>query len=245
MQVVENKALQFVTRKADQIAALIPKSKILERNGPLAKVLVFWGHEEWLLLRNLGVKNPPHPILGRYKWPGMYKPFDHQRITAAFAASHPRCFILSSPGTGKTNAVASSFTGVDYTLVPAAMVDLSGFHGVYIQLQGYSSNSVASYNGLNQAAILARMPIRNPFGAIETYEPDNIAYVPLPNAALTDLHIILVGDDGQQLNLHGIDWTMTMHVKYAAIRSPALSTERLLPADTLATTQLFGGRRVY
>jgi SNF2 family DNA or RNA helicase len=106
MQVVDNKALQFVTRKADQIAALIPKSKILERNGPLAKVLVFWGHEEWLLLRNLGVKNPPHPILGRYKWPGMYKPFDHQRITAAFAASHPRCFILSSPGTGKTNAVA-------------------------------------------------------------------------------------------------------------------------------------------
>jgi hypothetical protein len=146
---------------------------------------------------------------------------------------------------GKTNAVASSFTGVDYSLTPMAMVDLSGFHGVYVQLQGYTSNSLASYNGLNQAAILARVPIRNPFGAIETYEPDNVEYVVLPNAALTDLHIILVGDDGEQLNLHGIDWTMTLHVKFAAIRRPAASTERLLPADSIQTTQLFGGRRVY
>jgi SNF2 family DNA or RNA helicase len=106
MRIIENKALQFVTRKADQITALIPKSRVLERNGPLAKVLVHWGHEEWQLLRNLGVKNPPHPIGGRYQWPGMYTPFAHQRATAEFAASNPRCFILSSPGTGKTNAVA-------------------------------------------------------------------------------------------------------------------------------------------
>lgn len=146
---------------------------------------------------------------------------------------------------GKTLESASSFTGVSYDLTPPAMVDLSAFHGVYVQLQGYASNSIASYNGLNQAAILARIPIRNPFGAIETYEPDNVEYVPIPNAALTDLHIVLVGDDGQQLNLHGIDWTMTLHIKFASIRRPALSTERLLPADSIATTQLFGGRRVY
>jgi len=106
MQIVENKALQFVTRKAEQIAALIPKSKILERNGPLAKVLVHWGHEEWQLLRNLGLKNPPHPILGRYKWPGIYTPFDHQLSTAAFLAANSRCYCLSEPGTGKTNAAA-------------------------------------------------------------------------------------------------------------------------------------------
>jgi SNF2 family DNA or RNA helicase len=106
MQIVENRALQFVTKKADQITALIPKSKVLERNGEKARVLVNWGPEEWMLLRNLGIKDPPHPILGRYKWPGMYTPFDHQRTTAAFAASNARCFILNEQGTGKTNAVA-------------------------------------------------------------------------------------------------------------------------------------------
>ena len=106
MQIINNRALQFVTRKADQIAALIPKSKILDRNGPLAKMLVYWGHEEWQLLRNLGLKNPPHPILGRYKWPGIYTPFKHQLTTAAFLAANTRCYCLSEPGTGKTNASA-------------------------------------------------------------------------------------------------------------------------------------------
>lgn len=106
MQVVDNKALQFVTRKFEQIAALIPKSKILERNGPMARMLVYWGHEEWQLLRNLGLKNPPHPITGRYKWPGIYKPFKHQLTTAEFLVSNPRCYCFNEQGTGKTNAAA-------------------------------------------------------------------------------------------------------------------------------------------
>lgn len=106
MQVVDNKALQFVTRKFEQIAALIPKSEILERNGPMARMLVYWGHEEWQLLRNLGLKNPPHPITGRYKWPGIYKPFKHQLTTAEFLVSNPRCYCFNEQGTGKTNAAA-------------------------------------------------------------------------------------------------------------------------------------------
>jgi len=106
MQIIDNKALLFVTRKADQIATLIPKSKILERNGDKARVVVNWGDDEAKILRNLRIKDVPHPILGRYKWPGMYTPFEHQRTTAAFLATHPRCLVLSEAGTGKTNAAA-------------------------------------------------------------------------------------------------------------------------------------------
>lgn len=106
MQVIDNKALLFVTRKADQIATLIPKSKILERNGDKARMLVHWGDDEAKILRNLRIKDVPHPILGRYEWPGMYTPFEHQRTTAAFLATHPRCLVLSDPGTGKTNSAA-------------------------------------------------------------------------------------------------------------------------------------------
>ena len=106
MQIVDNRALQFVTRKADQITALIPKSKILARKGDQAKILVNWGHIEAKLLRNLQIKDVPHPITGRYKWPGVYTPFDHQRTTAAFLATHPRCLVLSEAGTGKTSAAA-------------------------------------------------------------------------------------------------------------------------------------------
>lgn len=106
MQIIENRALQFVTRKADQITALIPKSKVLDRKDDKAKVLVDWSHEAWQLLRNLGIKNVPHPITGRYKWPGIYTPFKHQIETAAFLAANPRCYCLNEQGTGKTNAAA-------------------------------------------------------------------------------------------------------------------------------------------
>lgn len=106
MQIIDNRALLFVTRKADQITALIPKSKVLDRNGDLAKVLVNWGHDEAKLLRNLQIKDVPHPITGRYKWAGVYTPFTHQRATAGFLATNNRCLVLSEAGTGKTAAAA-------------------------------------------------------------------------------------------------------------------------------------------
>jgi SNF2 family DNA or RNA helicase len=106
VQVIDNKAIMFVTKNSEQITALIPKSKVVERNGDKAKMLVNWGFTETRLLRNLQIKNVPSPILGRYKWPGVYTPFDHQRETAAFLTIHPRCLVLSEAGTGKTSAAA-------------------------------------------------------------------------------------------------------------------------------------------
>lgn len=106
MQVIDNKALLFVTKNYAQISAIIPKSQVLEINGDKAKMLVHWGLDEWKLLKNLGIKDPPHPITGRYKWPGVYTPFDHQRATAAFLAANQRCYVLNEAGTGKTSAAA-------------------------------------------------------------------------------------------------------------------------------------------
>lgn len=106
MQVIENKALLFNTRKAGQITAIIPKSKVIESNGDVDRVLVNWGFDEVQLLRNLGIKEVPSPILGRYRWPGMYQPFEHQKTTAEFLTLHPRCFVFNEAGTGKTSAAA-------------------------------------------------------------------------------------------------------------------------------------------
>jgi SNF2 family DNA or RNA helicase len=106
MQIVQDKALMFNTRKAPQITALIPKSKILATNGDVDQILVNWEFDEVQVLRNLGIKEVPSPIVGRYKWPGMYTPFDHQRTTADFLTLHPRCFVFNEAGTGKTSAAA-------------------------------------------------------------------------------------------------------------------------------------------
>jgi len=106
MQIVDNKALLFNTRKANQITSLIPKSKVIGSNGDVDQVLVHWDFDEVQLLRNLGIREVPSPILGRYKWPGMFTPFDHQRTTAEFLTLHPRCFVFNEAGTGKTSAAA-------------------------------------------------------------------------------------------------------------------------------------------
>ena len=102
MQIIENKALLFSTPKASQITALIPKSKVM----PDGQLLVNWGFEEVQLLRNMGVPEVPSPITGRYQWPGVYTPFDHQRTTAEFLTLYPRCFVFNEAGTGKTSAAA-------------------------------------------------------------------------------------------------------------------------------------------
>ena len=106
MQVIENKALLFNTRKAGQVTALIPKSKVINSNGDVDQVLVNWGFDEVQLLRNLGIKEVPSPIQGRYSWPGMFSPFDHQRTTADFLTLNSRCFVFNEAGTGKTSAAA-------------------------------------------------------------------------------------------------------------------------------------------
>jgi SNF2 family DNA or RNA helicase len=51
------------------------------------------------------VKNPPSPITRDYNFPGIHKPFDHQKTTAEFLSAHKRAYCLSEAGTGKTSAV--------------------------------------------------------------------------------------------------------------------------------------------
>lgn len=106
MQIIDDKALLFNTRKAAQITALIPKSKVIASNGDVDRLLVNWEFDEVQLLRNMGIKDVPSPILGRYGWPGMFTPFDHQRTTADFLTLNPRCYVFNEAGTGKTGAAA-------------------------------------------------------------------------------------------------------------------------------------------
>lgn len=40
-----------------------------------------------------------------YTWPGMFKPFEHQRKTAEFLVENPRAFCFNEAGTGKTSSV--------------------------------------------------------------------------------------------------------------------------------------------
>lgn len=106
MEIVDNKALLLKLRNPSKITTVIPKSKQLDAH----RVLVRWGVDETQVLRNLGIE-APSPIEGAYDWPGRYKPFAHQKVTAAFLSMNRRAYCFSQQGTGKTGAAiwASDF----------------------------------------------------------------------------------------------------------------------------------------
>lgn len=103
MQIVDNKILLVRTKNPAQFS-LIPKSKVLDEDQDGATMAVFWGLDEARVLKNLGVKDVPSPIVGRYNWPGRYKPMAHQKETSSFLTLHRRALCLNEPGTGKTLA---------------------------------------------------------------------------------------------------------------------------------------------
>lgn len=112
MEIIENKALLLTVRNPDRITTVIPKSRVLEDDGESARVLVNWGLEESIILKNLKI-DAPSPIIGKYKWPGLNKPFEHQKTTAAFLTMHRRAFCFNEQGTGKT---ASVIWAADYLM---------------------------------------------------------------------------------------------------------------------------------
>jgi SNF2 family DNA or RNA helicase len=101
MEIIDNKALLLRVKEPGRITTVIPKSRELPNN----QVVVKWGLDEAQVLKNLKIRNVPSPILGQYDWPGQYKPFEHQRTTAAFLTLHRRAFCFNEQGTGKTGSV--------------------------------------------------------------------------------------------------------------------------------------------
>ncbi len=104
MHIHENKAVILKTRYPEKFA-IIPKHKVLNEVPGGAEIAVHWGLDEVRVMRNMGFTKVPSPIVGRYDWPGRYRPAQHQIETAAFATLHNRCFVLNEPGTMKTISV--------------------------------------------------------------------------------------------------------------------------------------------
>lgn len=103
MLVVPNKNAVIVKpRNPQQLLTLLPTAKPVKHNG---QTLVAVPHkvDEVRVLNNLGI-HAPSPIKYHYKWAGMYKPFKAQLATAAFLTLHPRAYVLSEMGVGKTLA---------------------------------------------------------------------------------------------------------------------------------------------
>ena len=114
MDIVENQALKFSIpyNLADDIYHHVDKCEITASQGNTKEILLFWDHRELSAAASIldqSLPNPslpklPSPILRDYNWPGVFKPFDHQKDTASFLSLRQRAFCFNEAGTGKTSA---------------------------------------------------------------------------------------------------------------------------------------------
>lgn len=100
----------------NKVLSSIPTAKPLRYQGT-DLVVTPHGLDEVRVLRNLGIR-APSPILHYYNWPGRFKPYDHQRQTAAFLTMNQRGLVLNEIGTGKTQ---SALWAADYLMQVGAV----------------------------------------------------------------------------------------------------------------------------
>lgn len=106
MDVVDDVVVRMVIPSTDLqfLVGHIDRCEVLKDDGEMAEVVVYWGIPEMQrLVRIYG--DAPNPMLKQYDWPGMFKPFVHQKITAGYLALRDRCFCFNEAGTGKTSSV--------------------------------------------------------------------------------------------------------------------------------------------
>lgn len=106
MRNIDNKVLVIRTRRPHLVTEKIKKSKIIGwLPDGLHDVAVYFGLKETQELAKLNIKDVPSTITRDYNWPGLHKPFEHQKTTASFLTLRKRAFCFNEQGTGKTAAV--------------------------------------------------------------------------------------------------------------------------------------------
>lgn len=100
----------------NQVTTVIPNSRKLQVRGHNI-VVAPHNLDAVRVLNNINIK-VPSPILHYYDWPGRFKPYDHQKETAAFVSVNKRCFVLNEIGTGKTQ---SALWAADYLIREGAV----------------------------------------------------------------------------------------------------------------------------
>lgn len=117
MLVVEQaKALALKLNNPSRVLETIPTARAFHAAGPNV-VVAPHRLDEVRVLRNLGI-DAPSPILHYYQWVGRFKPYIHQRETAAFLTLHQKCLVLNEIGTGKTQ---SALWAADYLIQEGAV----------------------------------------------------------------------------------------------------------------------------
>jgi len=109
MRLIDDKivSIKLKEKSANIVLNDIQRSELIKKDNDIYEVAIYWGLDEMTRLNQLLKfnKNLPSPITRDYDWPGLYKPFDHQRVTAEFLSINQKAFCFNEAGTGKTSSV--------------------------------------------------------------------------------------------------------------------------------------------
>ena len=105
------KALLLKLDNPGRVKECIPSARDVVLQGA-SLLAVPHNPDEVRVLRNLGIKAPA-PILHYYDFPGVFSPFHHQRMTAAFLTMNKKALVLNEIGTGKS---AAALWAADYLM---------------------------------------------------------------------------------------------------------------------------------
>ena len=115
MQIIDDTAVRLTlpANIADSATANLDKCEITRSDEFRKEVVVYFDHEHMVRLATLidaAQPNPaltekvPSPMRRDYDYPGIFKPYDHQRTTAEYLSLRRRAFCFNEAGTGKTSA---------------------------------------------------------------------------------------------------------------------------------------------
>lgn len=109
---VAHASRKLVLNTAKDVVSVIPHGKTFDVEGERLTA-VHHGVEESLVLKNMGFKDVPAPIMSYYRWPARFMPMELQKTTASFLTMNKRALVLNEPGTGKS---ISALWAADYLL---------------------------------------------------------------------------------------------------------------------------------
>ena len=109
MKVIQDEAIHI--QVSDEMRSNILKT-VEKSHGSGKGVIFYWDYYETAAVANIidtaqpntSLPDIPSPMVRDYKFPGFYKPFDHQKHTASFLSLRRRAFCFNEAGTGKTSA---------------------------------------------------------------------------------------------------------------------------------------------
>jgi hypothetical protein len=113
--------------------------------------------------------------------------------------------MLSSP---------NSISGLSGILTPNNVTNMSGVDEIHVHCSQLRTKNLSStyFQPLCPADVIAVIPVEVEFGFKQNYQPPNPLTSFLNNTNITSLDINLTDAKGEDLDFHGVDWSITLFV---------------------------------